>query len=457
MKLSYLALFIFQFAVIAQRCAAQQPVFAQGDSVVFTGNSITMNGEFHHQIALFYATRFPDQKINVFNSGIGGNASADILRRMSYDVLNHRPSWTVLMLGMNDVNRDLYMPGRVKDAEVRKGEKRQIAIYKKNVLRIIDTLLSVNSRIILQTPTIYDQTAVLPALNLKGRNDLLGVYSKFVKRTARRYALQVIDYRTILTQVNKRMQKADRSSTIIGADRVHPGPAGHFVMAYQFLKAINASRYVSKLTADARSGRVTAANADVRPLNPDRGEVHFASLERSLPFPVSNAVSPALRYVPFTKDFNQQIVKIRHLEKGNYRLLIDSVLIGKFPSDSLSKGINLALYPATPQYRQALEVLALYQEYWKAEAELRSMISMEYNQLRLRRPVTLAEGKLRYAELLAQPATDANAYRTLKNLQESYLRLKAREPELVSRLKTHRNLIYDSNHPSWHVYHIVRE
>jgi len=44
--------------------------FKTGDRVCFVGNSITNNGDFHHNILLYYITRFPEQQVAFFNCGI---------------------------------------------------------------------------------------------------------------------------------------------------------------------------------------------------------------------------------------------------------------------------------------------------------------------------------------------------------------------------------------------------
>ncbi|MXV14504.1 SGNH/GDSL hydrolase family protein [Hufsiella ginkgonis] len=448
---------LFAAALFAQapltRVLAQN-VFKKDDVVVFVGNSITQNGEFHHQVALFYATRFPQEKISVYNGGVGGNTSADVMRRMPYDILVHRPSWSVVKLGMNDVNRELYLPEKQKDPGLKTAKQRMFGIYKSNVKRVIDTLLSAHSRVILQTPGIYDQTSTMPAPNLKGRNDALGDYSKFIRRAGKAYGLQVIDYRTILTRLNKKLQAKDPAATIIGPDRVHPGPVGHFVMAYQFLKSTGAPKFVSRLSADARTLTGQAENADLTDLKGDRRNLTFTSAEKSLPFPVTAAVGPALRLVPFVRDFNQEILCVKNLEKGTYRLSIDGITIGSFTSDALSKGINLAQLPSTPQNRQAREVLRVSQDYWKTEADLRGIASMEYNQLRSREKLTPAAAATLYARLLKEPARDSVSYRTLVNLQASYLNLKAREPQLEQGLDSLRNEIYRANQPVRHTFSI---
>jgi endoglucanase len=106
-------------------CVAQHSFFHKGDRVAFVGNSITNNGEFHHNISQYYVTRFPQQPITFFNCGISGDVTSGILNRMDMDILINRPTHVVLMIGMNDVKRNLYGAMPTQDVDTLK----QRAVY----------------------------------------------------------------------------------------------------------------------------------------------------------------------------------------------------------------------------------------------------------------------------------------------------------------------------------------
>ena len=55
-----------------------------------------------------YTKLLREEKITFYNCGIGGNQAHDILERMESDILVHNPTHAVIMLGMNDVHRNLY-------------------------------------------------------------------------------------------------------------------------------------------------------------------------------------------------------------------------------------------------------------------------------------------------------------------------------------------------------------
>ena len=112
----YLSIICCLLGVLAN---AQQPklLFKKGDRVCFVGNSITHNGEFHHHIMQYYVTRFPKQPVHFFNAGVKGDVTGGILQRMDGDILKHKPTHAVIMIGMNDVQRHLYHNAVVHHAD----------------------------------------------------------------------------------------------------------------------------------------------------------------------------------------------------------------------------------------------------------------------------------------------------------------------------------------------------
>ena len=95
----FVCLFLSSLAgVYAQSIAP----FQKGDRIAFVGNSITCGGHYHSYIWLYYMTRFPDQRIDIFNEGVGGDVAEMIYQRLD-KVFEHEPTVVTLSFGMNDV------------------------------------------------------------------------------------------------------------------------------------------------------------------------------------------------------------------------------------------------------------------------------------------------------------------------------------------------------------------
>lgn len=385
--------FVFFLAVLSglKFSAAYGQVFKNGDRVCFVGNSITMNGEFYHQLALYYATRHPDRRVDFINCGINGNFSNNVLSRMDEDILVHRPAWAVVMLGMNDVRRELYHPDSAAVPGIERRREQALEVYKNNYELIVKRFLDAGVKVILQTPSIYDQTAELPAMSYVGRNGALLKCSGIVMELAKKHGLLVVDYQRPMLAVNKLLQLADPSATLIGADRVHPGAAGHMVMALTFLAATE-KPVVPEIYRVPRAVKGTGKQS-----------IYF--VENTLPYPLS-AEQQKMSSILGSK-FTGHFVRFNGLAAGSYRLHIDSTGIGTYTQAQLVSGLDMSAITNAPQYVQAANVLALLRKYWELEAGIRYLRLVElYKQKPEKRYLELkpkqAEIEKQMRELLEQ-------------------------------------------------------
>ena len=121
-KASIIVLFL-SFSFSGSVINAQQQsssIFRNGDTICFVGNSITHAGQYHEFIQLFYATRFPNTKLKIINTGISGDNANNILERLDTDVFVNHPDHVFLMTGMNDVIRTLYFDGLASENIIKK-------------------------------------------------------------------------------------------------------------------------------------------------------------------------------------------------------------------------------------------------------------------------------------------------------------------------------------------------
>ncbi len=359
---------------------SQTNLFQKGDKVCFVGNSITNNGEFYHNILLYYATRFPEQPVTFFNCGISGDVCRGVLNRMDKDILNHHPTHAVIMIGMNDVNRGLYTVNPTSNADTLVKREEAINIYKVRLDSIVTIFLSKGIKVILQKPTIYEQTAKIPKENNFGVNDALKVCADYNQTLSDRYHLPIVDYWTILNNIDLELQQKDSTATIIGADRVHPGSPGHLIMAYQFLKTTKAPQYISEIVIEnnAKASNKKSKNCLVSNYVNGKDLIRFKVKENALPFPVKKEQAQALALVSFINELSVEKLIIKNAGKSN-QLIIDTTLIGFFSKEELANGINLSLYPNSPQYKQAIQVSAILDKMRRAASDLRTIAFVEYN------------------------------------------------------------------------------
>ena len=353
-----LTLLALASAGIAVADTAPAP-FHQGDRWVAIGDSITHGRRYHSYVYLFYATRFPDQEFELYNAGISGDSAAGAVQRLAWDILVHKPTVATIMLGMNDVGRGNYgadLTGPKYDDLHRQAIDAHVA----SMTALAQALHDAGCRIILLTPSIYDQTATLATPNNLGVNDALAECGRRVAALAPRFDAAVADIHGPMTALNAAGQKSDPTFTLVGPDRVHPGEPGQFVMAYLLLKAQHVPGVVSEIVVDAAAGSSAGTvNGTVTGLKAAPTAVDFECLENALPYPVAAAARDALKLIPFTADLNRELLRVTGLSPGRYTLLIDGAVVDTASAEQLAQGVNLADNPRTPMLAQAQAVMAV--------------------------------------------------------------------------------------------------
>jgi len=168
--------------------------------------------------ALLAAT-LPQLRIRVLNTGISGNRVIDLASRWQTDVLDIRPDWLSVMIGINDVWRqfdDALNPEQV-------GIDRYEAVYR-NLLKKTRPALS---GLVLMTPFFIEANKADPM------RAMMDQYGRVVARLAAEFDAVFVD-----TQAAFDAYLAHRPTQSLCGDRVHPNKTGHTIIAMAFLKAV---------------------------------------------------------------------------------------------------------------------------------------------------------------------------------------------------------------------------
>ena len=353
-KLFLLFISLF-FATFSYASKDIKPVaFNTGSNVCFVGDSITHSGKYIKNIVLFYATRYPYDKVNFYNIGIGGDGISYVNRRFQKDVLSHSPNFAVLMIGMNDTGTLKENPTHLDRSNIKKNRE----MYVKYLDEIIKKAQNANCQLILFAPSPYDENAKLKNVPVRfGKHRELEHLSDLCRRMAFKHRLPLVDMWNYMMDIDTIVQKEYPKLTMAGGDRIHPRDMGGYVMMANFIRTLAEHRDISTVEIDAEKSKLEFSyNCNVSNLKATKTSVVFDSLEYSLPFPLNNDTKFIEKYIHFTKDYNRQIIKVMNLQKGDYNLIIDGKIVGKYSSDELSKGLNIGNNPKTPQYAQAMQV-----------------------------------------------------------------------------------------------------
>jgi len=371
------------FASAAEEYGHAEP-FKNDDVVCFVGDSITHGGTYHAMINLFYATRFPDRKVSVFNCGVGGDRAAGIMSdepyRVNIDVLGHKPTVATIMLGMNDIGHgDYKVPST---PEIEKHKEASLATYDAAMQKLIAALQKGGAKVILLTPSIYDETTKLDRARKDitvGGNQALGTCAEKMHGWSKQYGTGLVQFHEVMNTINTREQQKDPNFTIVGPDRVHPGPLGHFVMAYTFLKAQGMPQNVAVISVDGKTGKASGAeNCTISEEKVSATGVEFTCLEKALPMVVPREAEVALQQVPFMAELNREPLVVKGLAAGDYEVKIDGASAGTFSAAQLEAGVDLAANKATPQYQQSAEATKISGDRVQAGLQVRQLAAEFY-------------------------------------------------------------------------------
>ncbi len=208
-------------------------IFEDLDRIVFAGDSVTDMGSVNpvgeglfdnvgrsyvRVIENMLAVYYPERRVRVTNSGISGNTSRDLLQRFDRDVVDLKPDWVSICIGINDVWRQFDSPAILSDAV-------DTEEYEKNVEQMILKVKDSVKGIFILTPYYMEPN----------REDMMrkrmDEYGAICKKLADKYGCIFVDFQKMYEDYCK-----IRHSSYIAWDRIHPNQVGATLMAREFLK-----------------------------------------------------------------------------------------------------------------------------------------------------------------------------------------------------------------------------
>jgi hypothetical protein len=137
---------------------------------------------------------------------------------------------------------------------------------------------------------------------------------------------------------------------LAGGDGVHPGPNGHLVMAYAFLKALGCDGNIGTITVDLAGDKASATDGH-KVLSASKGTVEIESTRYPFCFPAPKDAKPEqpndvrgiLSFFPFNQDLNRLTLVVTGAGTGTGKVKVTWGDESKeFEAAELAKGINLA-------------------------------------------------------------------------------------------------------------------
>ena len=212
-----------------------------GDKIVAIGDSITAQAGYVRDIDAVLAQQYPDLKIpKVVNKGISGQKAEDLTKRFDKDVVQQKPAFVTISIGINDVWHRLNSPHNEK----------VLAGYKENVGKMVDAAQKAGIKVILLTPTVIQEDA-----DAEG-NKRLVKYVEAEKQIAAEKKCQLVDLHAMFLAALKQ-KPADQKGNWLTGDGVHMKPLGDGIMAVGALRALGVPE-----------AKIAASEAPLLPVRP---------------------------------------------------------------------------------------------------------------------------------------------------------------------------------------------
>ena len=347
----------FERFVLLKAPKAPALVLRTGDRLAICGDSITEQKMYSSIMEDYLTVCAPELKVTVRQYGWSGEKASGFLARMAKDCLLFKPTIATTCYGMNDHE---YCPY----------EERIGRAYCQASLGVIEAFKSRGVRVILGSPGCVGK---IPAWVKTARGTVEDLNLSLCNlrnldvEMARQKEVGFADvFGPMLEAGVAGQQRFGADYAISGADGVHPGWAGHTVMAYAFLKAMGLDGAIGTFTLDLRTGilRVSEGHEVMSAKDgsfeiksrrypfcacvaPGQGEAAYPIWGKDDPAK-DNSIRSAMSLIPFNKDLNSLLLIVRHGGTQNYKVRW-GLTAKVFPAAQLSSGVNLAEeFPCNP-------------------------------------------------------------------------------------------------------------
>ncbi|MHC4519516.1 MAG: SGNH/GDSL hydrolase family protein [Planctomycetota bacterium] len=332
----------------------------RGDRLAICGDSITEQKMYSRIMETYLTVCVPQLDVTVRQFGWSGEKAPGFSARMENDVLRFAPTIVTTCYAMNDHN---YQPYREEYG----------SIYRNASRSIIHGFKECGARVIQGSAgTVGKMPAWVKHArgNLDDLNHSLLEFRNIDVRLAQEEEVAFADvFMPMLVGGVEARRRYGDDYMISGKDGVHPGWAGHLVMAYAFLKAMGLDGEIATITMDLANDRATVS-AGHRVLSATADSVQIESSR--YPFCATGAldsdgsIRSGMSLVPFNEELNRFMLVIRNTTAGRYRVTWGQSS-KTYTAVQLADGVNLAadfaVNPFSEAFQRVDEAVAKKQAY----------------------------------------------------------------------------------------------
>ena len=312
----------------------------ENDRLAIIGDSITEQKMYSRIMETYLTACLPELKVTVRQYGWGGETAEGFKNRMANDALRFSPTIATTCYGMNDHKYRAY-------------DEANGQWYRENQLAIVKAFKAAGARFVLGSPGCVGPKVPWSKAGSEEMNLNLCEFRNLDLALAQQEQVVFADvFWPMLTLGWKATNQFGTDYAIAGKDAVHPGWAGHVVMASAYLKALGVTGDLGTFTVDLGAGQATASRG--------HGVVSFANGEltaKSSRYPFcapagelrdDNALRSGMALVDFQERFNRLRLVAKNATAKSYTVTWGGET-KTFTGEQLAAGINLpAEFAKTP-------------------------------------------------------------------------------------------------------------
>jgi lysophospholipase L1-like esterase len=313
------------------------------DRLAICGDSITEQKMYSRIMEAYITAARSDLHVTVRQHGWSGEQAGGFLKRMDNDVLRFKPTIATTCYGMNDFR---YVP---QDDAI-------AATYRANQTAIVRKFKEAGTRVVLGSsgtihsvpPWVKSAKGTWETLNLA----LLNFRNIDIEvAQAEQVAFADVYWPMLVKGFESRAKYGD-SFKLEGNDGVHPGWAGHVMMATAYLEGLGLRGDVGQINVDLAAGKATAREGQ-RVVKFEHGVVSLRSFR--LPFSFEpgdvtkdNTIAAGVALADFQKKLNRLTLKVVGAKAAQVKVTWGETS-KIFTAAQLIKGVNLAAeFPQNP-------------------------------------------------------------------------------------------------------------
>jgi lysophospholipase L1-like esterase len=312
--------------------AAGGLLLKKGQRVAVVGDSITEQKLYSRYLELYLTACLRELDLRVVQLGWSGETAPGFAGRMNNDLLPWKPDVVTTCYGMND--------GGYRTYDDAIGKR-----YRDAMADIVGRLKKTGSTVVVGSPGAVDFTFFKnPNLPPAVYNDNLAHLRDVARQLAEQEKMPFADvHGSMISAMEKAKPVLGDGYDVCGKDGFHPGPNGHLLMAYAFLKALGIEGEIGTITVDLKGAasaseghKVVLSEAGKVELESARWPFCFSGDEKS-----SGGTRSILPFTSFNQDLNRLTLVVKNLDAEKAKVTWGAAS-KTFAKAELEKGVNLA-------------------------------------------------------------------------------------------------------------------